>query len=277
MPVQTEASMAHYSLISLQKGTAITVAADTIQVRLDAVEGVNPIECDQDFLQAVDSGHYFWVSGGGTYLINGRYLPLVKRSDGATVNPGIYSLFTGRSDSKAEWLNPLLLVRELFEECILFEGDTRLLPVCPAVQPVIDTVMAKTRFLTRTAVAVHKEWLIDPVEIAHTTISVTNNHQTTERRAFVHCSSRNDINVISLFAAQADIATLQALDGEYHMQDDMPVFHNRHIYLYDIVTAQAVLITRHEPRQTQRIDFSMMSEHCAALIAHVALTISRTI
>ena len=65
-----------------------------------------------------------WASGGGTYVINHEWIPLVMRSDNAPTNPNKLTISSGRSDCYGEIQNPLRIIRELFEEiAILIDGS----------------------------------------------------------------------------------------------------------------------------------------------------------
>ena len=52
---------------------------------------------------------YFWVSGGGSFFINKKYIFLVKRSSDSKINPDKFSIFTGRANNIGELKNPLLI------------------------------------------------------------------------------------------------------------------------------------------------------------------------
>ncbi|MGE3609173.1 MAG: hypothetical protein AB7I27_06260 [Bacteriovoracaceae bacterium] len=77
-----------------------------------------PLKLPRDAWGALKDG-IVWGAGGGTYLINKRYLPLVRRDLTAKTNPGKLTIATGLTDKIEELLNPKLLIRELFEEIVI--------------------------------------------------------------------------------------------------------------------------------------------------------------
>jgi hypothetical protein len=70
-----------------------------------------------------------WASGGGVYLINKRWIPLIQRSNDSTSNPGKITIASGRSDNIEEILDPRLIIRELFEEICLSIDQKILIPI----------------------------------------------------------------------------------------------------------------------------------------------------
>lgn len=68
-----------------------------------------------------------WAAGGGAYIFGNRYIPLVKRSADSPSNPDKLTIATGLTDSYEEMINPLLLIRELFEEIIIIDEEGHLL------------------------------------------------------------------------------------------------------------------------------------------------------
>jgi hypothetical protein len=70
-----------------------------------------------------------WASGGGVYLINKRWIPLIQRSNDSTTNPGKITIASGRSDNIEEILDPRLIIRELFEEICLSIDKKILIPI----------------------------------------------------------------------------------------------------------------------------------------------------
>ncbi len=52
-----------------------------------------------------------WGAGGGTYLVNGKYALMVKRSLEAPTNPGKWTFATGLGASYEELQDPRLFIR----------------------------------------------------------------------------------------------------------------------------------------------------------------------
>lgn len=96
-------------------------------VALPEEGAVGPVDRDAP---AGSEDTFLWVAGGGAYVINNRFLPLVRRSADAPTNPNKLTISTGLSSSYEEMKNPLLLMRELFEEVVLMDGLGRLLLPC---------------------------------------------------------------------------------------------------------------------------------------------------
>lgn len=249
--------VAHYQLVKLILGQSIHVESEIdpkkLSIDFDRVDWDQTISDDRAFNQA--SSHeselksYFWVSGGGTYLINDHYLPLVKRSDWAKVNPGKFSLFTGRADTRAEILDPSLLVRELFEELVLVSGDRLYYPIYPKFQDSIEQIYQdlETKF------NLHKYEYTDlplrQIEYSDRQIQLKYQGESHPLKLDFHINSKRDINVLCLFRIDLEIANLSAIDCEYHFLDqdvqNLPSIekHHRAIYLYDLFTATAKLIS----------------------------------
>ncbi len=98
-----------------------------LSIKIPKFNKINPITTRKQYSKDSKLG-LFWLAGGGSYLINEKYLVLIKRSRYAYTNPEYLSLATGRSDSYEELLNPNLVIRELFEELAIFQNGNRILP-----------------------------------------------------------------------------------------------------------------------------------------------------
>lgn len=249
--------VAHYQLVKLILDQSIHIEPEIdpkkISIDLDRVDWTQTISDDRAFNQA--SSHeselksYFWVSGGGTYLINDRYLPLVKRSDWAKVNPGKFSLFTGRADTRAEILDPSLLVRELFEELVLISGDRLYYPIYPKFQDSIGQIYQDLESKFNLHKYAYTDLPLRQIEYSDRQIQLKYQGKSHPLKLDFHINSKRDINVLCLFRIDLDIADLSAIDCEYHFLDqDIQKFpsiekHHRAIYLYDLFTAKAKLIS----------------------------------
>ena len=124
----------YYEIARLVEGKSLFVSGEGLTVVLSDAP---LLENDKQLHRAIHPSSYFWVSGGGTYLLNDRFLPIVQRAHQQTTNPGKWSLFTGRADTHEERANPELLVRELFEELILLQEGVPLLPKTVDYQEIV--------------------------------------------------------------------------------------------------------------------------------------------
>jgi len=85
-------------------------------------DGINQyhIKVDHEDLKRTETPEkldvFYWLGGGGVYILNNRYLALIKRDNNAKTNPNKLSLCTGTPDTSDELRNPALLLRELPEE-----------------------------------------------------------------------------------------------------------------------------------------------------------------
>lgn len=260
----------YYKIARLTRDRSIFPAPDRLTVDLAHADGVNMVCDDEAFLNGQGPDSFFWASGGGTLLLNGRYLLLVQRSERARVNPGKYSLFTGRADTMKELLNPRLLVRELFEEIVLSSGDTLLWPQHAEFQEVIDAAYADLA----------KAGIIDPAarraplelreeELPTRAVRILTPDGPVDHRLCYHVNGRNDINVLFLLGATVDLASLTAADGEYHVSNGKVVRANRRIAFYDLQTGR-VSAPGEAEGSGEVIGAKQMTEHLSALIAAIA-------
>jgi CBS domain-containing protein len=225
-----------YQIARLRVGETIFPDSEVLRVDLDGVGSGDLIENDTIFRAAAASDSWFWLSGGGTLLLNGRYLPVVRRSADARVNPGKFSLFTGRADNEEERANPALLVRELFEELLLYEGNTLLVPQFSGLESIISAAHAAMREAGIIIEKVGRSLPLTPVRLADRPVRILQGGVEREHRLTWTKAINNDVNVLFLFAAECDLAVLRARDGEYPYGNDGVTPASRAIYLYDLVT-----------------------------------------
>ena len=187
--------------------------------------------------------NYIWVSGGGTWLLNDRYLLFVQRVRHAKVNPGKFSLLTGRADNVEELLHPALLVRELFEELILFDGDHLYRPICEAFHGIIEQVYSRLEADLGLNIKKAKPLRLDHLLCAPKMVTVAGQDARWDGLLDCHVSNNGEVNVLFVLAGDVDIEKLQAMDGEYHLTNGKAVRQKRSIYLYDLYTATGRDIT----------------------------------
>jgi hypothetical protein len=234
-----------YQIVRLIEGRSIFPHPDKFLVDLDAARESDLIENDIAFGAAIAPGTWFWLSGGGTLLLNGRFLVLVQRSAQARVNPGKYSLFTGRADDEVERAEPLMLIRELFEELLLFEKGVLLAPQLDDWQPLVDRAHAGMReagILGRDVA--QRPLVLTPIRLPDSVMRIRHNGAARDHRFTWTASFTNDINALFLFGAQCDIDRLTARDGEFYRDDGGQVVRSeRELYLYDLTTEMAHPLT----------------------------------
>jgi hypothetical protein len=256
----------YYKILKLELGKSMEILPGKMVVDLDRADLSRTISNDRALLENISKGSCFWVSGGGTYLINDRYLPLVKRGDSARFNAGKYSLFTGRANTLKEIFNPDLLVRELFEELVLFSGEWTLYPINKKYQGIIDTVyqdltdkfgLDRTRF---------KSFDLDIISDFDRLISLKHSRNRHEFRLNFHVNGDNDVNILFLLSTRLDISELGAMDCEYHISEEVLARHNRKIYLYDISTSRAREISARTKPNDIELTQDEMTEHLVYLV-----------
>jgi hypothetical protein len=249
--------MRYYHIVRLKRGCGIVFDGNDLRINLDAVGHGDHIFDDRGFVAAQHPDYYTYVSGGGTILINGRYLVVVRREQTALVNPGRLSLFTGRANGPDEWVQPRHVARELFEELVLFIDGNMLYPRCGDFQPVIDSVY-------RNAGRTHAEFDLQLQEILlpKGTIEVSRDGEAfAPLRAYYHVNSRNDINVLHLFEAELDMERLTASDGE--SEEDS----TRSIAALDLETMTLRdLSDTAEQHDREDVTSSHMTEHLVAMV-----------
>ena len=266
-----------YHVIGLIPENEILDKSGTLYVNATHALRRPPVHNDIDILSAQQKGECLWVSGGGTYLLNHRYLLAVQRPFEARVNPGKFSLFTGRADSKEELLQPTLLIRELFEELILYSGHHLYIPVCEEFQDVIDRVYAKLPEQLDIDATNAKPLPLRPIELASKNVAVINEGCSWKGNLDYHVNTNKEINVLFVLAGEVELDFLFARDGEYHLVAGRGVEHKRNIYLYDIRTSMGQNISSIGHRQEKvHIPMNSMTEHMRYLVESVSRWLAAT-
>ncbi len=256
----------YFKVAGLVPGSEIVEGKNSLKVDVSHVFQRSFAYNDADVLAARQSGNYIWASGGGTYLLNGRYLLVVQRPVHVKVNPGKFSLFTGRADNEAELLNPVLLIRELFEELVLFSGRQLYKPICEGFQEIVDQVYERliTDLQIRSIDAI--PLYLNHLLCAPKTISVTNHGERWEGEFDCHVNNNGEVNIVFVLSGEVDIRTLQALDGEYHLSEGSAVSQNRKIYLYDLQSGAGTDISNNTHEENVSIPEDNMTEHLRDLV-----------
>ena len=249
----------YYDIVSLKIGDGIEVNDKSVTINLDKVTSKDVIQNDDAFNASLRPDHYIYVSGGGSYLFGNRYLLVVRRQLTARVNPGKFSIFTGRADGYVEWQEPWRVVRELFEEVVLFKGSIIFYPCFPAYQAIIDEVYQKN-FNDKYAESYSYTKLnLASVLLDENVLNVISHGVNSEYRLSLHINSKNDINVLSLFAVNLNPDDIQALDTE-------EINSSRKIYLFDIETSQVREFGLGKNGAWQSLSKRDMTEHLSGML-----------
>lgn len=224
----------YYQIAGLKPGSEIVEGAYALRVDISGALQRPFWYNDEDLLVKRQKGEYVWASGGGTCLLNHRYLLVVQRAQHAKVNPGKFSLFTGRADNIEELLHPPSLARELFEELILFNGGKLYKPVCDEFQEIIDQVYAKLELDLNLCITGAVPLLLDHLLCSPKAVMVKSQDARWEGLLDCHSNTNKEVNILFVFAGDTDIEKLKAMDGEYHLENGKVIRHNRSVYLYDL-------------------------------------------
>ena len=261
----------HYRLLALKLGKSVHLDEGRLSVDLNAARNCLPVTNDAQFQAALGPETYFWLSGGGTYLINNRHVLIVRRSTQSRINAGKYSLFTGRADNELEHRDPGRIVRELFEELILFAGDRLWEPTCAGFESIISPIYSKVK----EKCGFHPgQTSLLPLQIMHDfnkPLRVRFEGQTRDYDLDYHISGNRDINVLFLFSAQVDVNSLRAMDGEHIHDPQGDNGPSREIFLYDPLERRARGISKNGCSMPQEsvIDDSDMTEHLLHMVSRL--------
>lgn len=252
-----------YEIAKLNLGESIFIDSEHIEVDLTFADRI--VVDDNGFRSALGPNAAFWVSGGGTAVIRGRYLPIVQRSQTAINNPGKLSLFTGRADNRGEWLEPRTLVRELFEEMILIADGRPVRPAIPVGQSIADAAWQR---ILRSGAALDSAPIavpFHPIALPTRHVEIRNGVERAVHDLCCHMNSRGDVNVLFAYAVDLDPATLTARDGEYTEYNGTIDFHERSIFLFDAIELTIRPLSGAGPERP--IDpTATMTEHLLALL-----------
>jgi hypothetical protein len=260
----------YYKIISLEKGKTLLVKNNKLEVDLKNINTCKIINNDEVFKENIKPDFYFWVSGGGSFFINKKYIFLVKRSSDSKINPDKFSIFTGRADSIAEIINPLLLVRELFEELLITRDGFICYPRCPEFQSIINNVykeLKKNFFKERNIKYLNFDLKYLP--FLNKKIVLTTESGKKEICLDYYINNNNDINVLFLFSGVLDISNLGAFDGEHYKSKNAIFRHSREIYLYDIFSSSGRNISDGENNELVNIPENDLTEHCKYFINNI--------
>lgn len=249
----------YYDIVRLRAGDGIEIGPDLVTVDLDKVTPKDVIQNDDEFNLSLQPERYFYVSGGGSFLFRGRYLLTVRRPLTARVNPGKLSIFTGRAEGVHEWREPWRVVRELFEEVVLFEGRKLFYPRFPLYQQIIDEVY-RTHFTDKFSQDfTYADIELEVVPLGERVLRVVSEGSSREYRLSYHINSRNDINILSLFAVELDPHEIGVLDAE-------ELNSSREICFLDVETGDVMVVGSDSAKHWQASSPKDMTEHLSAML-----------
>ena len=198
----------YYDIIKLQRSRDLFIKNREIIIQLDNIQVSDHVKNDVDFKRNLDLNHFFYISGGGTYLINERYLVVVKREAHSIVNAGRWSIFTGRASGSGEHRNPTLVLRELFEELLVYCGQSLCYPRNLRHQKIIDQA-----YSVRGQTAANID--LREVDLSNCKLTVYEGARVLySDNAFISINRNNDINMIFLFTLNCDLTQISFKDGE---------------------------------------------------------------
>lgn len=203
-----------YEVLTLRQGRGIAIDQNRVTVNLAEISPIKALRNDAELAENTHPENYFWLSGGGTFLFQGRYLLLVRRPEQATTNPGKFSIFTGRSEGFAEWIEPWKVARELFEELLMFQNGALLKPRNERYQTVIDDAYRNHLQRLGCAPAECSEIEVEELPLEGREITVKYRGKEESFYSFVVVTDRKEINLVTVFSVDLDPFTLDFQDNE---------------------------------------------------------------
>ena len=248
-----------YNIVRLRAGQTITIDENLVSVDLTKITVEDIIENDDQFNKSLDLDNYFFVSGGGSFLLNDRYLLTVRRPLSARVNPGKMSLFTGRAEGPDEWCQPWRVVRELFEEIVLFYDSKVLYPRFTPYQEVIDEVYKNNFNHLQLATTDFVDLKLKKLPLFNYVLRVIDGKQISEAQYFLHINYNNDINLLSLFSFDIDLDYFSAKDAE-------EISSIREVFLLDTESESIKEICSSSDGKFHPMQRTDMTEHLCSLL-----------
>jgi|GEM_PF-5881278 hypothetical protein len=228
-----------------------------------------------------------WVSGGGCYVLNDEWVPLLRRSEDSPSNSGKITICSGRADSASELYEPSRVFRELFEEIVILAADGRLMiPDFGEVtepsalfwsrQLLVDLLVPLVRLngiqsegIMQIPATLDSKVSVDQVEVCCTSQLVS------KTACLVHHQPENgEINLlcaVRLDLGEHDLELLRFFDTECAVVSGVETPLRREIYMYHIPTRQFFL---YQPGWSHRATPTKvrMTEHAAHLLDRICQT-----
>lgn len=248
-----------------------------LSVNIPSKDQLKPIRTRNKYKEANGDGR-FWLAGGGSYLINEKYLVLIRRSIDAYTNPGKLSLATGRSDSYEELLNPRLIIRELFEELAIIEGNSLVLPelsntdLCLSNDEILNLSISGLSNIKINPKGVFWKSANFNSSINKDFLTLSSNSEVREQLECCLCigEKNRDINLLYVVEIKnLDLAKIKLFDME--LDENISEKHlNREIYLLDIASNLLAYTTTSEgflkPYLKNNLCDLKITEHASFLI-----------
>ncbi|MBM3706866.1 MAG: hypothetical protein FJW69_00780 [Actinobacteria bacterium] len=254
-------------MVLLKKPGSISFNKNQLYVDLDLVEFNNTIKNDKNFKCSIAPENYFWLSGGGTIIFEDNFIFLVKRNSDSILNPGKFSIFTGRSNNLNEKINPELIARELFEELLIFKNNSYLYPLNNRFQVTIDNSFNEVdRIFKISKNHAIQYYNLENVNQQNKNIFIKYKGAERQFNLNYYINSKNDINIIFIFKSKTDLNELYAIDGEYFIIGNKVIKLNRDIYLFNFKNFQAIKFSKNNIQKSIKLKKGDFTEHCFYLI-----------
>ncbi|MFK7825074.1 MAG: hypothetical protein AB8G05_13040 [Oligoflexales bacterium] len=221
-------------------------AAKKYVVELPGKEQLKCWHTTKDAYNQVKKGAVLWASGGGTYLINDEWIPLVKRDGSSPTNPNKLTIATGRADSIEELYCPDKIARELFEEIIILEGGNIIAPIfCENSFPLSNEQIQEVISGSAVAAGIKYDNVeAVPATVPHDMSSDTIVVKSTDGlinnviESFLHYEKdTGEVNFLAVVKLNLqDISVCSFKDAEVVVDDQKSSILDREIYLFHLPT-----------------------------------------
>lgn len=212
----------------------------TLKIDLDQIIDFSHVSRDH-WSDSIYQNGLIWLAGGGAYLLQNRYVVLVRRSMTAPSNPGCLTLSTGLSDGLQEWADPSLIRREMFEEVVLLDRKQQFYyyPKCDSIaSQVVEGALLESPFQNWRAQGVSSQYV---TSLQHDRIVITQHEKQNIFEGLLHLNG-NQVNflfAIELQLPQA-ISEIEFYDSEFKIENGNKIFLKREIFLYDLKTERVL-------------------------------------
>ncbi len=221
-----------------------------------------------------------WVSGGGCYVLNGEWIPLVRRSAASSSNRGKITICSGRADSPAELYNPALIFRELFEEIVVIADDgTVIIPeivqdpdesdrfdrerLTSIIEPLMRRNGIPYKGFTSARSSFRHDVAVDHVEVRREGQLVSRTQCLVHQNA--NTGEVNILRAVDISLGARDLESLRFFDTEFGFIDGAEQPLRRDVYLFHIPTGDLIFTQPGWSRRSKPVNLPM-TPHAAHLI-----------
>lgn len=249
----------HYRVLLLNPETDVTIDDnDLFEIDITRAHTIDAVTSDRELQSCNRVDHLRYASGGGSYIFEDDWMLIVQRDAQTRVNPGKYSLFTGRANSLSEYLQPRLMFRELFEELHVYDQNgSRIIPVSRGTfASAISTLESQNLVRSKFVRLVPSQDANLPTK----RIRVTWHSMTSEDSLPLMKSQQNDVFILCVVRVPLQI-------WKCRFQDHENKFRKRKLFALHIETRRAIPIAmfeRHTSPYSEasvHIDDESMTEH----------------